>query len=147
MSGNARTPFAVKCEFKLKPCPNRRFLILFLRYGRHSKSIDPSTQVCGRCKGQLKPLFDTQKPPAKKSAYQGMTGIFVCRRQTYLISPPEFMKENLKILRETHPGISMSEAMKLVGERWKASRGDITDRAGGADEMVKMAQRLEALKF
>ncbi|KAF8321737.1 hypothetical protein DL93DRAFT_2051389 [Clavulina sp. PMI_390] len=41
-------------------------------YGRHSKSIRPAEQRCGRCRGELKPLFDDKKAP-KVTGWTGMS--------------------------------------------------------------------------
>ncbi|KDQ20462.1 hypothetical protein BOTBODRAFT_40635 [Botryobasidium botryosum FD-172 SS1] len=85
-------------------------------FGRHSKSIDPSTQVCGRCKSQIRPLFAAPKATAKKSGYQ------------------EFLKENLKPLRESRPGMTMGEAMKILGEKWKEQQAMAPGRGGSAEK-------------
>ena len=62
------------------------------------------------------------------------------------------MKENFKSLRETHPGISLPEGMKVMGERWKQLQakagGDGPERRGDEDdEMEAMTQKLQGLGF
>ncbi|KAJ1915127.1 hypothetical protein IWQ60_008555 [Tieghemiomyces parasiticus] len=72
-------------------------------YGRHSKSIDTSRQVCGRCKGRLHLVDRHGEAVAAKSlnAYQ------------------QFVKENYARLRAENSSLNRQQLMKLVSEQYK----------------------------
>lgn len=73
-------------------------------YRRHSKSIDPTKQVCGSCKGRLVPRFQTQTSPF----------------QVYL-------KNNMALAKSALPGASHGDVMRALSKRW-------TDAVGATEE-------------
>ncbi|KAK4685919.1 hypothetical protein P7C73_g4216, partial [Tremellales sp. Uapishka_1] len=66
-------------------------------YQRHSKSIDPSKQTCGRCRSKLAPLFATKA----SSAFQ------------------IYLKENMAHAKIAHSKAPHGEVMRALSERWK----------------------------
>lgn len=73
-------------------------------YRRHSKSIDPTRQVCGSCKGRLVPRFQTTTSPF----------------QVYL-------KNNMALAKSALPGASHGDVMRALSKRW-------ADAAGASEE-------------
>lgn len=81
-------------------------------YGRHSKSLDVTTNVCGRCRGKLVFLgrFSRDGSPQKNalSAYS------------------VYVKDNFSRVKESlGPGrISASDVMKRIAEEWRSTQED-----------------------
>lgn len=73
-------------------------------YRRHSKSIDPTRQVCGSCKGRLVPRFQTTTSPF----------------QVYL-------KNNMALAKSALPSASHGDVMRALSKRW-------ADAAGASEE-------------
>ncbi|CAH0017507.1 unnamed protein product [Clonostachys rhizophaga] len=69
-------------------------------YKRHSKSINPSKHRCGTCKSELKQIKPVPRAASKPSEYQN------------------FLKLNMKIVKEQNPGVPQKEIMKMVAEMW-----------------------------
>lgn len=69
-------------------------------YRRHSKSIDPTRQVCGSCKGRLVPRFQTTTSPF----------------QVYL-------KNNMALAKSALPGVSHGDVMRALSKRWADAVG------------------------
>ncbi|RSH85646.1 hypothetical protein EHS25_003786 [Saitozyma podzolica] len=67
-------------------------------YQRHSKSIDVSKQVCGRCRGRLEPMFET-----RENAFQ-----------TYL-------KQNMSLAKSALPGATHGDVMRALSRQWTAN--------------------------
>ncbi|KAJ3126566.1 hypothetical protein HK098_007395 [Nowakowskiella sp. JEL0407] len=76
------------------------------KYGRHSKSIDIDTKVCGKCSSRLELPERVKKDgtPIKQNGWQ------------------VFVKENLEKTKEKYPGIPFKEMMKILSEEWKAQK-------------------------
>ncbi|KAH6652076.1 SprT-like family-domain-containing protein [Truncatella angustata] len=70
---------------------------------RHSKSVDPLKQRCGRCRGTLEQVKPVPRARGKgKSAYQ------------------EFVSTEMKVLKAEGRALSFKEMMATVSTRWKA---------------------------
>jgi len=90
-------------------------------YGRHSKSIKPSEQVCGQCKGSLKPLFQEREVKA--------TGWTM------------FVKEQMGPMLASTPGMTRGDAMKEIGKLWR-SQGPVA-----ATDIDSVAEALDNLSM
>lgn len=81
-------------------------------YGRHSKSIDVTTKVCGRCSGMLVFLgrFSRDGSPQKYTV------------SAYSV----YVKDNFSRVKESlGPGrISASDVMKQIAEEWRSTQAD-----------------------
>ncbi|KAJ1309617.1 hypothetical protein OPQ81_006387 [Rhizoctonia solani] len=75
-------------------------------YGRHSKSIDPEKQVCGVCRNKLVPQFETAP---KRTPFQ------------------DYLKIHMKDFKAANPGMQHGEAMKRLGEMFRAEKEAIVD--------------------
>ncbi|CED85500.1 SPRT-like metalloprotease [Phaffia rhodozyma] len=96
-------------------------------YGRDTKSIDPSKQCCGKCKGRLVPQFKSQN--TNQDQEQGLNGSNATASGSGSMTPRkpnayrEFVKENYKTTAS--PGMSAPQVMKLVAEKWRAQQSAI----------------------
>ncbi|ORY60727.1 SprT-like family-domain-containing protein [Pseudomassariella vexata] len=70
---------------------------------RHSKSVDPVKQRCGRCRGSLEQVKPVPRGggQGKKSAYQ------------------EFVSKEMKVLKAEGQKLSFKDMMTTVASRWK----------------------------
>lgn len=77
-----------------------------LEYKRHSKSIKPERQQCGKCDGKLQQTKPVPRPatPGKPSSYQA------------------FVKKNMAKVREENPGSPHNEIMRLIGKKYQESK-------------------------
>jgi predicted SprT family Zn-dependent metalloprotease len=74
---------------------------------RHSKSVDPVKQKCGRCRGTLEQVKPVPRAAGKgkgKSAYQ------------------EFVSKEMKVLKAEGRALSFKDMMGIVSTRWKAQQ-------------------------
>ncbi|KAL5598499.1 uncharacterized protein BROUX77_006333 [Berkeleyomyces rouxiae] len=72
-----------------------------LEYQRHSKSINPERQRCGKCKSVLVQTRPTPRvASAKPSEYQS------------------FMKRHMKTIKAENPSLKQKDVMKMIGELW-----------------------------
>ncbi|VUC34571.1 unnamed protein product [Clonostachys rosea] len=69
-------------------------------YKRHSKSINPAKHRCGTCKSELKQIKPVPRAASKPSEYQN------------------FLKLNMKIVKEQNPNVPQKEIMKIVADMW-----------------------------
>jgi predicted SprT family Zn-dependent metalloprotease len=69
-------------------------------YKRHSKSINLEKHRCGSCKGELAQIKPVPRRAAARTEYQ------------------EFMKENMRIVKQENPDSPQKEIMKVVAEKW-----------------------------
>ncbi|KAK3319797.1 SprT-like family-domain-containing protein [Cercophora scortea] len=77
-----------------------------MEFKRHSKSIHPERHRCGSCKGELKQTKPVPRANGgKRSEYQ------------------DFMKEQMRVVKEENPGSPQKEIMKLVASRWALKGG------------------------
>jgi predicted SprT family Zn-dependent metalloprotease/flagellar biosynthesis chaperone FliJ len=120
----------------------------FLQFKRHSKSIDPAKQRCGRCKGrlnQIKPkprgggqaagadepteitphgaAREVSLPPAS-SRSSTPSGPATAAAAAAAAAPKvsayqQFLKENMRAIRAEKPNTPHKEVMKLAAERWQ----------------------------
>lgn len=91
--------------------------VCLTEFKRHSKSINPERHRCGACKSELKqtkPVPRSNK--GKESEYQ------------------KFMKEQMRLIKDTNPGSPQKDIMKTVASRW-AQRREKTN-SGGDDSTV-----------
>ena len=73
-------------------------------YQRHSKSIDPSRQSCGKCKGKLAQV----QPAPRKGGEEG-------KRSEY----QDFVKRENKRVRLENPGAGFGELMAILGREFR----------------------------
>ena len=94
-------------------------------YGRHSKSIDTSKKLCGKCRGHLE-LFVASKVGGKykKSDVSGTT---MHAESKNLLRTPKapnvvasFVKENYKIFRT--PGTTHKHAMEALSLQFSQTK-------------------------
>jgi len=96
-------------------------------YKRHSKSIDPSRQGCGRgCKGLLTQI----KPALKGSGGKART----------LTDYQLFVKENMSKVKQANPGSPQKEIMSLVGKSYKEHKASKSKGGIGTVEVVESRQ-------
>ena len=101
-------------------------------YKRHSKSVDPNRHRCGSCKGPLK-----QTRPARKAGSSGNS-----KPSEYQL----FMRQQMKVIRKDHPGVSQKELMGIVAAKWAdAKKGGGLDVGKEPDEESVSAMLAEQL--
>jgi predicted SprT family Zn-dependent metalloprotease len=74
---------------------------------RHSKSVNPEKQRCGKCHGileQVKPVPRATGKGTGKTAYQ------------------EFVSQQMKVIKAEGKGLSFKEMMAIVSTRWKTQQ-------------------------
>jgi predicted SprT family Zn-dependent metalloprotease len=72
---------------------------------RHSKSVDPAKQRCGRCRGVLEQVKPVPRAAAKgKTAYQ------------------EFVGREMKLLKAEGKAMAFKDMMAVVSKKWKAEQ-------------------------
>ncbi|KAK4496936.1 hypothetical protein PRZ48_011385 [Zasmidium cellare] len=82
-------------------------------FKRHSKSIDPKRQRCGRCRGLLVQV----KPAPRKAATVGM-GAATTPGKGY----SGYVKEHFAELKRSMPGKSHKEVMEALGKKYRAEK-------------------------
>ncbi|KAL2268461.1 hypothetical protein VTJ83DRAFT_3307 [Remersonia thermophila] len=104
----------------------------FQLYKRHSKSIDPGRQRCGRCKGvlnQIKPVPRGQGATtagagagagAAAAGGAGGNGSSVAKPAPKVSEYQAFMKKQMRVVKAENPGSPQKEIMKIVAEQWAA---------------------------
>jgi predicted SprT family Zn-dependent metalloprotease len=104
-----------------------------MEYKRHSKSINPDRHRCGSCKSQLKQVKPVPRAGARKpSEYQ------------------QFMKEQMKLLKEENPKSPQKEIMKRVADRWsslQASSKTLDTPLEAVPSVDEVAARIEVLEL
>lgn len=96
--------------------------VCLTEFKRHSKSINPERHRCGACKSELKqtkPVPRSNK--GKESEYQ------------------KFMKEHMRLIKNTNPGSPQKEIMKTVASRW----GQREKAKSGAEESIGSSQSID----
>ncbi|KAI1099845.1 SprT-like family-domain-containing protein [Jackrogersella minutella] len=78
---------------------------------RHGRSVDPTRQRCGHCRGQLVQV----KPTPRGAPADPETGAAPKRKLT---AWQEFMGREMKALSQTNPGMSFKARMAVVSARW-----------------------------
>ncbi|AEO68098.1 uncharacterized protein THITE_22048, partial [Thermothielavioides terrestris NRRL 8126] len=81
-----------------------------LLYNRHSKSIDPSRHRCGVCRGELAQIKPAPAKNKKKKTEEG--------EPAKLSGYQEFVKEQMRLLKEENPRSPQKEIMKMAASRW-----------------------------
>ena len=116
----------------------RSLLGLLIRYGRHSKSIRPSEQVCGRCKGKLKPLFKEKE--SKVSGWTRKLQSFSSRLLAETDAIPVFVKEQIGPMLASNPGMTRGGAMKEIGKLWRLrGQPSVTDIESVAEGLSSLS--------
>lgn len=87
-----------------------------LEYKRHSKSIDPARQRCGKCKGHL-----VQMKPIRRNGEVKITGYQL------------FVKTNMSKVRAENPGSPQKDIMGLLGKRYQESRAISDNKESKSD--------------
>ena len=82
-------------------------------FKRHSKSIDPVRQGCGKCKGKLVQIKPKPKPALQKKGGQ-VSEVGLDYRS--------FVKANYALTKASNPGLSMGEIMKEVARRFREEK-------------------------
>lgn len=81
---------------------------------RHTKSVDPQRQRCGRCRGvlvQVKPV-----PRTKKNSPAATSGV---PEKKKLSAWQEFLSAQMAELKKTHKELAFDKKMEIVSGRWK----------------------------
>lgn len=92
--------------------------VCLTEFKRHSKSINPERHRCGACKSELKQTKPVPRSTkGKESEYQ------------------KFMKEQMRLIKDTNPSSPQKEIMKTVASLW-AQREKI--KSGGDDSSVSV---------
>lgn len=103
-------------------------------FKRHSKSIDPTKQTCGVCRGkivQVKPV------PRKQAGASGPVGYAA------------FVKQNFAGLKKDMVGASHKEVMTALGQRYRDQKAAALDasaasaKAAGVDDLTKALEVIE----
>lgn len=76
-----------------------------IEYKRHSKSIDPARQSCGKCKEKL-----VQVKPVPRGEGKGMSDY------------QKFVKEHYAKVKKERPELSMGEIMSLLAKEFRDSK-------------------------
>ena len=99
-------------------------ILLFLDYGRHSKSIDLSKKRCGRCRGQLE-LFVASKVGGKykksgeqKGKQNGSENLLRTPKAPNAFAM--FVKDNYKTFRT--PGTTHKNAMEALSLQFSQTK-------------------------
>ena len=105
-----------------------------LEYKRHSKSVDPKKQGCGKCKGRL-----VQVKPVPKATVGGDGAAFQVGGGEYR----SFVKANYAVVKKENPQLGMGEVMREIGKRFRESR----ERSIREKEMVRVdVQEVKAVE-
>ena len=83
-----------------------------LEYKRHSKSIDPDRQGCGKCKGRLLQVKPVPRATASTTDSKASAG------GDYRA----FVKMNYSLVKADHPSLGMGEIMKEVARRFREGK-------------------------
>ena len=94
-----------------------------LGYKRHSKSIDPKKQGCGKCKGRL-----VQVKPLPKAAVDSAGTVVAAGGGEYRA----FVKANYAVVKKENPQLGMGEVMKEIGRRFRECK----EKRRGQNEVV-----------
>jgi predicted SprT family Zn-dependent metalloprotease len=78
-----------------------------MEYKRHSKSINTEHHRCGTCKGELNQTKPAPRANTKNSG--GTSG-----QSEYQL----FVKEQMKLVKQTNPGVSQRDVMGIVAGKW-----------------------------
>lgn len=100
-----------------------------LEYKRHSRSIDPARQSCGKCGARLIQIKPSPRIGSGDGAGQGRTEVRQ-KRGKY----QDFVKRNFAIVRSENPGLGMAEWMMDSGRRF---REEYSQEAAQANDMHK----------
>lgn len=99
---------------------------------RHTKSVDPQRQRCGRCRGvllQVKPV-----PRVKKNSPATAGGV---PEKKKLSAWQEFLSAQMAELKTTHKELAFDKKMEIVSRRWK-------EHKKRAQEQKELQQQLDA---
>eukprot|EP00903_Cladosiphon_okamuranus_P019474 g17908.t1 len=91
--------------------------------GRHSKSINVQTQVCGRCKGRLA-LFGTHNVDGKLQKPRAATGFSLFVKQRYA-----------EVKMALPAGVKQQEVMKEISRQWAARGNRGSNRTSGDNQV------------
>ncbi|KAI1261997.1 hypothetical protein F5Y18DRAFT_430497 [Xylariaceae sp. FL1019] len=130
---------------------------------RHSRSVDPTKQRCGKCKGgqlvQVKPIprgsASSRKAKAKPGAErdesmlkskmdEGGKAEKAPKKKT---AYQEFTAREMKALTITHKGTSFKEKMGLVSARWSAHRKRLEEKTTSAGDAATLVDAVEVLEI
>lgn len=111
-----------------------------MKFKRHSKSIDVGKHRCGVCKCKL-----VQTKPAPRAG-DG--------KEKVVSGYQQFVKENMKLVREENPGSPQKEIMGLVGKKYQeykarklreGSEEVLGSKEGTPDEVGDVVRKLDFL--
>ncbi|KXJ90636.1 SprT-like family-domain-containing protein [Microdochium bolleyi] len=103
---------------------------------RHTKSVDPQRQRCGRCRGvlvQVKPV-----PRVKKNSPAATTGGVPEKKK--LSAWQEFLSAQMAELKTTHKELAFDKKMEIVSGRWKEHKKKVQEQKEHQD----IQQQLDA---
>lgn len=96
-----------------------------IEYKRHSKSINPTQQACGACKGKLVQTKPQPKGEAKVSEYQ------------------LFVKENCQRIKRENPGMAHGAVMEMLGRLYREQKQGKSGGAGAGELGVGMKAKVD----
>lgn len=88
-------------------------------YRRHSRSIDPEKQRCGRCKGRLK---QTKPIPRENGGKQTEYQLFV--------------REQMSVVRAENPKSPQKDLMRVIADRWSSRKKTLLAAEANTDDVT-----------
>ncbi|KAI0150633.1 hypothetical protein GGR57DRAFT_472152 [Xylariaceae sp. FL1272] len=130
---------------------------------RHSRSVDPTKQRCGKCKSgqlvQVKPIprgaGSSRNAKAKLSAEgddsrlksKANEGGKLEKAPKKKTAYQEFTAREMKALTITHKGASFKEKMGIVSARWSAHRKMLEEKTTSAGDASSLVDAVEILEI
>ena len=107
---------------------------------RHSRSVDPTKQCCGRCKGRL---IEIEVPREGEIGYTAKKERKASEFAMFVKSQSRSVKQSLAQQRSCTPKeVSQSEVMKECGKLWRERKASSSNGGAKKDAFDSMADRL-----
>lgn len=119
-------------------CSNELCAIII---GRHSKSIDPSKHVCGRCNNrliELGPVMNSNgiSTPAGNNKSQRKLNDFA-----------QYVQNNYSVCKKSNSSLKHAELMKILAAHYKRNKPKSESAAAGTGENESLIQKFEAIQL
>lgn len=108
-----------------------------LEYKRHSRSIDPTRQSCGKCSGSLIQIKPSSLIGRGERARRGGSGEGEGEVRQTRGRYQDFVKRNFATVRSEHPGLGMAGWMVELGRRFRENNA----QASGLREISTHGQK------
>ena len=111
---------------------------------RHSRSVDPTKQCCGRCKGRL---IEIEVPRPGETSYTAKKERKASEFALFVKSQSQSVKKRMARQRSCTPKeVSQSDVMKECGKLWRERKA--SSKNGGAEkDALDLADRLVDLSL